>query len=98
MRTKKLIPVNEFCFNHQIETSFIDSLQDTGLIELTKLKNSLFLESNQLQQLEKILCFHYELDINLEGIESISNLLQQIDYLQEEILGLKNKLRLYEST
>ena len=98
MRTKKLIPVNEFCLNHQIETSFIDSLQDTGLIEITKLKNSLFLESNQLQQLEKILCFHYELDINLEGIESISNLLQQIDYLQEEILGLKNKLRLYEST
>jgi len=98
MRTKKLIPVNEFCLNHQIDSSFIDSLQDTGLIEITKLKNSLFLESNQLQQLEKILCFHYELDINLEGIESISNLLQQIDYLQEEILGLKNKLRLYEST
>jgi len=98
MRTKKLIPVNEFCDNHHIETSFIDSLQDTGLIELTKLKNSLFLETNQLQQLEKILCFHYELDINLEGIESISNLLQQIDYLQEEILGLKNKLRLYETS
>ena len=98
MHTKKLIPINEFCANHQIETSFIDSLQDIGLIELTKLKNKLFIENNQLKQLEKILCFHYELDINLEGIESISNLLQQIEYLQAEIIGLKNKLRLYETT
>jgi len=98
MRTKKLIPVNDFCINHQIDTSFIDSLRDTGLIEIKTLKKNLFLDAEQLQQLEKIICLHYELNINIEGIESISHLLQKIEYLQDEILNLKNKLRFYEAT
>jgi len=98
MQTKKLIPVNDFCINHQIDTSFISLLQDAGLIEITTLKKNLFFDSGQLQQLEKIICFHYELDINLEGIESISHLLQRIESLQDENAGLKNKLRFYETT
>ena len=98
MRTKKLIPVNDFCINHQIDTSFIDSLRDTGLIEIKTLKKNLFLDAEQLQQLEKIICFHDELNINLEGIESISHLLQKIEFLQDEILNLKNKLHFYEAT
>jgi hypothetical protein len=39
---------------------------------------------------------HFELDINIEGIDAISNLLQQIDNLQKELISTKNKLRLYE--
>ena len=49
MRTKKLIPVNDFCINHQIDTSFIDSLRDTGLIEIKTLKKNLFFDAEQLQ-------------------------------------------------
>ncbi|MEA4840848.1 MAG: chaperone modulator CbpM [Bacteroidales bacterium] len=98
MRTKKLIPVNDFCINHQIDTSFIDSLRDTGLIEIKTLKKNLFFDAGQLQQLEKIICLHYEWNINIEGIDSISHLLQKIEYLQDEILNLKNKLRFYEAT
>jgi len=98
MRTKKLIPVNDFCINHQIDTSFIDSLRDTGLIEIKTLKKNLFFDAEQLQQLEKIICLHYEWNINIEGIDSISHLLQKIEYLQDEILNLKNKLRFYEAT
>lgn len=97
MQTKKLIPVNDFCINHNIDTSFISSLQDTGLIEITTLKKNLFFDARQLQKLEKIVCFYYELDINLEGIESISHLLQRIEFLQDEILGLKNRVRFYET-
>jgi chaperone modulatory protein CbpM len=96
MSSKKFIPVDEFCLNHQIDSSFVSLLQDTGLIELTKRKHHLFFDAVQLQQLEKIVCFHYELDINLEGIESIAHLIDQIDALQEEIIGLKNRLRFYE--
>ncbi|MFA6923480.1 MAG: chaperone modulator CbpM [Bacteroidales bacterium] len=96
MQTKKLIAVNEFCINHNIEISFINSLQQTGLIEITTIKETGFIDAEQLQQLEKIIRFYYELDINLEGIETITHLLHRINSMQDEITLLKNRLRLYE--
>lgn len=96
MQTEKLIAVNEFCVNYNIEISFISSLQKIGLIEFTTIEDSLFVDSEQLQQLEKIVHFYYELDINLEGIETINHLLLRINSLQDEVIMLKNRLRFYE--
>jgi len=95
MQTQNLVSVNEFCVNHNIEISFISSLQQTGLIEITTIKEAEFIDANQLQQLEKIVRLYYEFDINLEGIETITHLLKRINSLQDEIKVLKNNLRLY---
>jgi hypothetical protein len=96
MQVENLIAINEFCVNHCIEISFISSLQQTGLIEITTVKETEFIDAGQLQQLEKFIRLYYELDINIEGIETISHLLQRINSLQDEIIALKNRLRLYE--
>jgi len=40
---------------------------------------------------------HYDLDINMEGMESINHMLEQIDSLQQEIVRLRNRLRIYEN-
>ena len=98
MKKENLIAVNEFCIKHKIDTSFIDELQQTGLIEITFIEDNAFIEIAQIQQVEKFICFYYELDINLEGIETITHLLQQIESLQKEIISLKNRLSLYESS
>lgn len=97
MQTEYLIAVDEFCANHNIELSFISSLQQTGLIEITTIKETGFIDASQLRQLEKIVYFHYDLDINLEGIETITHLLQRINDMQNEVNALRNRLRLYES-
>ena len=97
MQTKYLIAVDEFCANHDIEISFVTSLQQTGLIEITTIEEVEFIDSEQLNQLEKYVRFYYELDINLEGIETIEHMLQRINALQQEITTLRNKLRLYEN-
>ena len=91
-----LIAVNEFCVNHHIEISFINLLQQNGLIEIRTIESKYFVKKEQLPQLEKYVRFYYELDINLEGIETITYLLQRIENLQNEIVLLKNRLRLYE--
>jgi hypothetical protein len=96
MQKENLISVNEFCVNHNIEISFINSLQEKGLIEIMTIEETWFIDVGQLQQLEKIVRFYYEMDINLEGIETITHLLQRISFMQDEIIALKNKLRLYE--
>ena len=96
MQTEYLIAVDEFCACHKIEVSFIRSLQQNGLIEITAIEESNFINAEQLRQLEKILRFYFELDINLEGIETINHLLQRISAMQNEINSLRNRLRLYE--
>jgi hypothetical protein len=97
MQTEYLIAVEEFCAIHNVDISFISSLKQTGLIEVTSIKEAGFIDAGQLQQLEKFIRFYYELDINLEGIETITHLLQRISSMQEEIRMLKNRLRLYET-
>lgn len=97
MQTEYLISVDEFCVNHNIEISFISSLQKSGLIDVINIKESGFIDTGQLQQLETIVRFYYELDINLEGIETIIHLLKRIKSLQDENTVLRNRLHLYES-
>jgi hypothetical protein len=53
-------------------------------------------QESQLNELEKIIRLYYELDINLEGIETVIHLLQRINDMQDEITLLKNRLRLHE--
>jgi hypothetical protein len=96
MSTKRLIEVNEFCVSHQIEVSFINSLCDTGLIEVLSDQESVFFDSEQLQQIEKFIRFHYDLDINIEGIECINHLLHRTAALHVEIASLRSRLSLYE--
>ncbi|MEO7923100.1 MAG: chaperone modulator CbpM [Chitinophagaceae bacterium] len=97
MQTAELIPVKIFCASHQIEVSFIHSLQESGLIELVIIEEDPFVHSEQLELLEKIVRLYYEMDINIEGIETISYLLQRINAMQREINELKNKIDLYET-
>jgi hypothetical protein len=97
METEYLISIDEFCANHNIEISFISSLQQSGLIEITTVREAGFIEADQLKQLEKFIRLYYELDINLEGIETINYLLQRINLMQHEIVALRNKLRIYET-
>jgi len=97
MKTEYLVAVDDFCANHNIEVSFISSLQQSGLIEITTKQKKIYLEPTQLQQVEKFIRFYYEFDINLEGIETITHLLQRLNSQQDEIIRLRNRLRLYES-
>jgi hypothetical protein len=98
MNKQYLIPANDFCTSHNIEISFITSLQEAGLVEITTIKETEYIPESQLQELEKIVRLYYEMDINLEGIETVFHLLQRINDMQDEITHLNNRLRLYETT
>ncbi len=90
MEQKELIPAKDFCIHHKIEYSFISSLEDSGLINVTSVKRSSFIHIDDLHRLEKFVHLHYDLDINIEGIETISYLLEKIEGMQRQILKLKN--------
>ncbi len=97
METNNLVLVEKCCSNLEVEQAFIHSLNDSGLIEVIVLDDKSYISIDHLKRVERAIHFHYELNINIEGIDVIHNLLDQIDDLQEELRVVKNKVRLYES-
>ena len=97
MHDKRVIPAREFCAQHDIELSFIHSLAEFGLLHVTTMEQESYIEEDDLESLEKMKRLHYELQINLEGIDAIRHLLSQIDAMQRELILLKNRLRFYET-
>jgi len=96
MQTGEMIPASEFCVHHHIEPSFLNALNDSGLLEITIVEEKIFVPADQLSQLEKLVRLYYEMDINLEGIETITHLLQRMHAMQQQIVKLSNRLSRYE--
>jgi hypothetical protein len=95
MEEKRLIPANEFCTQHQLEINFIYLLREYGLVEIVSEEGSDFLVGDKLEELERIIRLHYELQLNMEGIDVVLHLLEQLQASQKEVKDLKNQLRLY---
>lgn len=96
MDNEEMIAADLFCASHNIEVSFLHSLYNSGLVEVTTIENTVFISQDQLPDLEKLVRWHYDMDINLEGLETISHLLRQIKEMQQEMQNLKSRLGLYE--
>ena len=97
MQNNELILAEEFCTHYKIQLSFINNLNQFGLIEITSVEEKPYIPQSQLQKLEQIIRLHHDLDINLEGIDAITHLLDRVKSLQAEIAGLKNRLSIYEN-
>lgn len=96
MNTENLIPTQKFCDYYQVEFSFINSLNEFGLIKIVSIEEAQYIPLEQVQEVEKMIRLHYDLDINLEGIEAISHLLQRMGDIQQELNQLKDRLNFYE--
>jgi DNA-binding transcriptional MerR regulator len=96
MDNNDMIPAKEFCIHHNIELSFIRSLEESGLIHVVIVEENIYVPCEDMYQLEKMVRFYYEMGINLEGIETINHLLDQMSEMRQEIIDLHNRLQLYE--
>ncbi|MFL9844242.1 chaperone modulator CbpM [Flavobacterium rhizosphaerae] len=96
METENLVLVEQFCAYHNVEITFINALQDYGLVEIVTVKQNNYLPYERVKDVEKMIRLHYEMDINLEGIDAIANLLNRVEALQGELNMVRNRLRFYE--
>ena len=96
MATTHLISIQQFCTHYNVPVSFINALQEYELVEIIITDNTTYLKTNQLNDVEKMMRLHYDLNINLEGIDAIYNLLKQVENLQSQVITLRNKLNFYE--
>ncbi|MDR7370794.1 chaperone modulator CbpM [Flavobacterium aquidurense] len=96
MSSKNLIQIKQFCIYHEIENTFITELHNYGLVEIIIEEEDEYLQPEQLPVIEKMIRMHYDLKINLEGIDAIYHLLNKIETLQQNLTATQNKLRLFE--
>ncbi len=94
MKTAQYISVTKLCSLYEIEVSFVSRLHEIGLLELTPINKDPHIHNKALDNFEKMIRMHRDLDINPEGIDVIFNLLEKVDRLHEELQLLKDQLKI----
>jgi len=96
MSTVQLNAVEVFATHQGVDITFVHALHERGLIRITVLQEQHFLEPGELARIEQLARMHYDLDINLEGIEAVCHLLDRMDAAQREARELRERLGVYE--
>ena len=86
---KTLFRVIDICKTNNIEYTFVHELHSNGLIQIIVKEEQEYLEEEQVYHVERFSTWHYELDLNVQGIEVVSNLIDKIEELQRELKALK---------
>lgn len=77
---------------YEIDITFFDELEEFGLLK-TELENDVkYLLFEDLSVFEKLTNWHYDLEVNMPGLQIIQNLLNQIHSLQAENKKLMRKM------
>ena len=97
MMSQKKITYTECLQIYQVEETFLDQLQSSGLIEIVLEEDDRYIEYDYLQEIEQFVRWHYELEINMEGIEALHHMLQQVQQLQDDVAKLRGELNFYKS-
>ncbi|WP_234110903.1 chaperone modulator CbpM [Chryseobacterium sp. R2A-55] len=69
---------------YDIEITFFDSLEEAGLLKTETENDVKYLLYEELPALERFANWHYDLDVNLPGLEVIHHLLEKMERLSQE--------------
>lgn len=92
MKNEQLLSLDTLCHYYKIETSFIHSLNEYGLLEITRRDEMECIDQDNLSDLESMMNLHYELHVNMEGIDVIHHLLKRMKEMQKEVRMLRNRI------
>jgi dephospho-CoA kinase len=96
MSIEQLIPIERYCQLEEVDIAFVRALTERGLIQVVVHQEGPFIAADQLVRLEQLARMHFDLDINLEGIEAISHMLERLELMQQQLRSAQERLRLYE--
>lgn len=77
---------------YNIEITFFDELVEYGLLRVETEDNIRYLLYEDLPAFEKFTNWHYDLEINLPGLEVIHDMLQKMEDLRQKNRDLMNQL------
>lgn len=96
MADQEIIPLETYCSYYQVEMEFVQTLEEYGLISIRYEEAKGFIQQEDVARLERFSRLHYDLNINVPGIDALQHLLEKISALEEEMESLRNRLNIYE--
>lgn len=94
MENDRFIDLQQFCDHYRVEVSFVKTLHEFGLVQITQVEEIECLDKDCLGEIERMMHLHYDLEINLEGVEAIHHLLSRVREMQKELTLLRNRLNM----
>lgn len=91
----ELIIVSEYCQKCHIEPTFIEMLEEGGLINVRLENGVYYIPASELPNVERYSRMYYDLSINIEGIDAIHHILDRMEEMKQEITSLRRQLMLY---
>jgi len=92
MIKEDFITLDKLCSLYKVKMSFFSDLNEIGLIEILTIERTPCIHQDKIIDLEKMIRMHYDLNVNIEGIDIVFNLLEKIEDLQNELIATKNRL------
>lgn len=92
MDNEKMIALENILEHYKVELSFIRSLEDFGLVRIITVGDKPCIDRECLGDVERMMRLHYDLEINMAGIDAICNMLQKMNEMQAEIRILRNRI------
>lgn len=96
MAQEKYILVSHYCKQTHIEDSFVQTLQEYGLVTIAQKENDAFIDENDISEIERMFRLHHDLGINFEGLDAIKQMLKRMRKMEKDLNLLQKRLRLYE--
>lgn len=96
MATAKYILVKQYCEYSNIEDDFILKLHEYGIVNFEDRDKELFLNENDIVEVERNFRLHRDLGINYEGLDALKQMLRRVSKMENEISRLENKLKLFQ--
>ncbi len=92
----KWILLTEYCRWSETEPAFLEELESEGLIQVSIRETQKYIDEEQLDRLERFRRWHYEMDVNVQGIDAMHYLVGKIERLNREVRHLEARLKLHE--
>lgn len=90
------ISITEFCEREHLEVSFVSALIEEGMVTITEVNETICIYEEDIPRIRKFSRLHDELEINVQGIDTIANLLDRIELLEHEILQLRSRVKRFD--
>ncbi len=96
MDTNDYISIQQFSVHYNVPAVFLNTLYDYELIEVITVNSTSYIRKTQIKHIERMIRLHFDLELNMEGIDVVDKLLKRVKILQEEIKMLHNRLQFFE--
>lgn len=96
MIDRNYILITQYSEYSKIDNSFLENLFEYGLIRFEKEENAIYINEDDIPEIERLYRLHQDLGINFEGLDAIKHMLRRLEKMEKKMNLLQKKINLYE--